>query len=311
MSKNDKVIDTARVKKNENKKKQRKYERAGLSVKAKLVFAFFAAAIFWLILFAIYFYGNITNEAGKELLYDILSALGIALVVGTLTTVLTKIIEGNFISAATNDKTMRAFGVTNIGTGKSTRKDIKELFGKALFKKYPTEVKILFISGNVFFETFREELLNCIKNSECTVKILLLNTMNPENEGYISRMNSLREQDPTYKAQVEEYTLVTLESIYNELDAGDRNRLKVRFYMDEYRYNFRIAKSDDGRGKCWLNVEPFVENAFDLSIRLDGQWSDDSKDGNIFESLDSGFDALWKTYKSTEYKFAKIKKGSK
>ena len=81
------------------------------------------------------------------------------------------------------------------------------------------------------------------------------------------------------------------------------NRVEIRYYKDEYRYNFRIAKYrlKDGSFNClcWWNVQPFNKDSVDLSVGLQGSWnsSDKNLSENIFNHLDNGFDLIWDNYR--------------
>jgi hypothetical protein len=244
-----------------------------------------------------------SDEAIKSLLMDLLNSLLSAVTVGVIATMFTQIITNNIAKIKKNNDKLKEFGVEYIGTGISTPKDTLYLFGNKLTKEYPAEIKILFISGSGFFEIFQKDLLDCLKNSNCTVKILLLST-DPSNKEYITRMEKLCPQDPTYDHQINGQAIPLLRSISERLGNNKKGQLKIRFYKDEYRYNFRIAKyceGDDIVGKCWLNIQPFNRDAIDVSIGLNGGWNNSaSSDNNIYALLDTGFDLIWDEYESTE-----------
>jgi hypothetical protein len=229
-----------------------------------------------------------------------------AVTVGVIATLFTQIITNNIAKIKRNNDKLKEFGVEYIGTGISTPKDTLHLFGNRYTKKFPSEIKLLFISGNGFFKHFQEELLQCVKYSDCTVKILLLAT-DAENAAYAARAERLCPQETSYFDQVNGESIPRLKEVIGQLEENKKKQIKLRFYKDEYRYNFRIAKycsGDDIAGKCWLNIQPFNRDAVDLSVGLDGEWTNESQsESNIFELLDQGFDQLWKDYEATEYKF--------
>ena len=242
----------------------------------------------------------------KSLLLDLLNSLLSAVTVGLIISTFTKIITDNFARVKKNNQKLREFGVEMIGSGRSSKTDTLQLFGNVYKNEYPCEIKIMFISGNGFFKYFQDKLYTCLNNSDCTVKILLLST-NASNLPYIKRMEEMCPQETPYCEQVEAQSLPTLQSIIDRLDDDKKHRVKVRFYTDEYRYNFRIAKyctDTDVQGRCWLNVQPFNRDAVDVSVALTGVWNNEtSSDNNIFELLDNGFDQLWSKYEHTEYEF--------
>lgn len=241
----------------------------------------------------------------KKLLLDLLKSLLSAVTVGVIATMFTQIIANNLAKVKRNNDKLKKFGVTYIGTGISTKKDVIHLFGNPYTNEYPSEIKLLFISGNGFFRFFKKELLNCLQKSNCTVKILLLST-DISNQEYAQRMEKICPQKNSYFSQVNDESIPLLKSIVDQLDDDKKKQLKLRFYKDEYRYNYRISKYCSGdyvSGKCWLNIQPFNRDAIDVSIGLDGEWDNEiSSNNNIFELLDIGFDQLWDEYKETEYK---------
>lgn len=242
----------------------------------------------------------------KSLVFDLLNSLLSAVTVGLIATTFTKIIADNMAKVKRNNEQLKKFGVDFIGTGRSTKKDTLHLFGNPYTKRYPKEVKLLFISGNGYFKTFQRQLFQCVQNSDCVVKILLLSTAE-DNLEYIKRMEFLCPQRTPYCDQVNKESLPILKSVVDKLDGNKKSQIQVRFYKDEYRYNFRIAKycyGDRIQGKCWLNVQPFCKDAVDLSVGLNGSWNNESSsDGNIFELLDSGFDQVWNKYKETQWNY--------
>ena len=275
------------------------------SVHLWILIAFSIAVIVGTVLLSIYV---LDREDINELVLDLLKALVSAVTVGVIVTTTTGIITDNFIKVQKNNQKLREFGVRKIGSGMSDTEDTRLLFGRKNIKKYPDEIKIMFISGNGFFARYQNELYTCLKNSNCSVKILLLST-DVANQSYIQRMEEMCPQKPSYYDQVNKEALPILQSVIDRLEDDKKHRIQVRFYTDEYRYNFRIAiynRKEESQGFCWLNVQPFNKDAAELSVGLDGAWSStDSSPNNIYELLDIGFDQIWDKYAKTEYKFNK------
>ncbi|MDE5991166.1 MAG: hypothetical protein K2H36_06260, partial [Clostridia bacterium] len=232
-----------------------------------------------------------------ELLNDILSVA----IVGVVATIFTKVISDNFFKIKKNNDKLLKFGVDRIGEGKSTVEDTINLFGNAKTNKYPSEIKLMFITGNGFFKTFKQDLAECLKNSDCLVKILLM-SIDKGNEDYIKRSEFLCPQEPSYSDQLTKETLVVLNPLIEQYPG----RIEIRYFKDEYRYNYRIARYriKDGTydNMCWLNIQPFNKDAVDMSIGLTGSWNNSTKniEENIFYQLDKGFDLIWEKYKSTD-----------
>lgn len=212
-----------------------------------------------------------TVDELRELMLSLLNSLLSAVTVGLIVTTFTNIITDNMIKVKKNNQKLREFGVEEIGTGISASKDILRLFGNKYLETYPNEIKMMFITGNTFLRRYKNEILNCIKKGNCEVKILLIST-DPSNLEYIGRLDELSHQTIPYVDQVETVSLPTVKSIIDSLDEAQKGLIHIRFYRDEYRYNFRIAKyctnTDDMVGHCWLNIQPFNMNAADYSISL-------------------------------------------
>lgn len=242
----------------------------------------------------------------KWLLLDLLNSLLSAVTVGLIASTFAQIIANNMIRVKRNNEKLSKFGVEYIGTGRSSPIDTDQLFGNGITKNYPSEIKLLFISGDGYFRAFGKNLLHCVQNSDCVVKILLL-SVDPSNREFISRMEKMCPQKISYYDQVMQETLPILQSVVDNLDESKKKQVRLRFYKDEYRYNFRIAKffsEDNVEGKCWLNIQPFNRDAVDISVGLNGSWDNEHpSDSNIFELLDAGFDQIWDEYKETEYIF--------
>ncbi len=202
----------------------------------------------------------------------------------------------NFFKIKRNNDKLLSFGVDKIGEGKSTAEDIINLFGDAKTNKYPSEIKLMFITGDGFFKTFKNDIVECLQNSECNIKILLMSIY--DNNDYIKRCEEICPQEVPYLKQTTETTLPILNAISKRFP----NRIEIRYYKDEYRYNFRIAKYriKDGTfdNMCWLNIQPFNKDAVDLSVGLTGSWSSTDKNiqENMFYQLDKGFDLIWDKY---------------
>lgn len=240
---------------------------------------------------------------GADLMTSLLSAVTVGLIAGTFT----KIISDNILKIEKNDRLLKSFGIDKIGGGRSTPKDTLELFGNHLKKVYPKEVKLLFITGNGFFSFFKKDIIHYLSAPDTVLKILLVD-YSEENTAYLNRMEEICPQKCSYRQQILEQSLPALKEILAVAQC-DPDRIQLRFFKDEYRYNFRIAKYTDGNvidTKCWWNVQPFNKDAVDLSIMLHGSYlSEEACDQNVIFALDKGFDDLFDQYKNTEYDFSK------
>lgn len=274
--------------------------------KKKFEFGFIALAITILAIVIAIIIANILLQGiadWKKVLLDLLNDILSVAIVGVIATIFTKIISDNFFKIKRNNEKLTSFGIDYIGGGISSKKDTANLFGEKIF---PSVIKLMFITGDGFFKTFEENLKYCLDNSNCEIKILLMSVVE-NNAEYVKRMEYLCPQSTPYAEQIKSKSL----KIIQPLKEKYKDRINVRYYRDEYRYNFRIAQYDsaDGRNyKCWLNIQPFNKDAVSLSVGLQGGWNDNQEnlDTNIFNYLNEGFDLLWNKYEDTENQFEYI-----
>lgn len=262
--------------------------------------SFIILTVIILVLVALIIVANVVlqNETDwKKILTDLLNDILSVAIVGVVATIFTKVISDNFFKIKKNNDKLLSFGVNRIGEGKSTVEDTLNLFGNQKLKKYPSLIKLMFITGNGFFKAFEKDLVECLQNSDCSIKILLM-SIDDGNKDYIDRCEFLCPQKTPYIKQLTDETLAVLNPLIEKFP----NRIEIRYFKDEYRYNFRIAQYRIKDGSfdniCWLNIQPFNKDAIDLSIGLTGSWNDCMKnvEENIFYQLDLGFDLIWNKY---------------
>ena len=149
------------------------------------------------------------------------------------------------------------------------------------------------------------DIERCLKKSDCEIKILLLDTSN-ENQQYVIRAEEMCPQGHSYWFQIYEQSLKLLQELITKTKCSE-NRIKVRFYRDEYRYHYRLAKyhnaNDSITTKLFMNVQPFNKDAVDVSIGFKGEHNDGIEGENFITLLDDGFDYLWDKYEHTEHRF--------
>lgn len=160
------------------------------------------------------------NADWKSILTDLLNDILSVAIVGVIATFFTKIISDNFFKIKRNNDKLLSFGVDKIGGGKSTAEDIINLFGDVKTNKYPSEIKLMFITGDGFFKTFKNDIVECLQNSEFNIKILLMSIN--DNNDYIKRCEEICPQDVPYFNQTTETTLPILNAISERFP----NRLK-------------------------------------------------------------------------------------
>lgn len=241
----------------------------------------------------------------------------------SVTAVLITFIVGNFFKMITdkfflikkNDKLLKKFGVHEIGGGISTLKDKHDIFGCGISKSCPAEIHILSITGDCFLEEFQSDIEACLKQG-CNVKILLVSTKDANRE-YIKNLENIYGGKENFAQLVDKS-----KEIVSGLKKRFNEKISLRFYDNEYFYNYRSAtyvKTKEKRGceynlvyyKSIINIQPFNRNAKDCSISLSGTYSDretsyekssgkENQDSNIFYNNEKAFEKLWEKYEETE-----------
>lgn len=240
-----------------------------------------------------------------ELMLDLLSAILVSMILGSII----KIITNKLFSVDIDIKKLRDAGIQGIGTGKSTDIDVLRMFGTSIpKKKYPTEIKMLFLTGNVFLSVFEDKIVKCL--NEGTIISLLITSPAEENHSYLKR-SSERFSDGKidYVDEIINDSLVTIKRIKDRTTKPEN--LKIRFYLDEYQNNIRISRyltnSEQETTYFWINVQPISKPAKDLSIALKSVYKskdileqEKSFDKDLCRVSEKGFDKLWDKYEYTE-----------
>lgn len=248
------------------------------------------------------------HDDWRKLLLDLMSDLLSAIVIGLFLGLVTKIMTDRLFSIQINMKRMRDFGIEQIGTGLSTEADCRHMFGhERPLKRYPHELKLLFLTGNKFLAHFKEQLIKALDEG-CVISLLIASP-EQENAEYLERCSfRYNHGDVDYIKEIKTDSLKTV----SEIKQATKNpqNFKVRFYIDEYQNNVRIAKYYSSDNKVlsyyWINVQPLIKPAIDLSIALKGsiecyfdKENVDNKN-NLCAVSEQGFDLLWSKYKDTE-----------
>lgn len=126
------------------------------------------AAILLIVIILIVLANVLLQEEGdwKKILTDLLNDILSVAVVGVIATFFTKIISDNFFKVKRNNNKLLSFGVERVGEGKSTANDIIDLFGDKKADNYPSEIKLMFITGNKFFDEYQEDIEECLSKSK-------------------------------------------------------------------------------------------------------------------------------------------------
>lgn len=247
----------------------------------------------------------VNPEKMNKSLHDILYEINKALILTTIFGTVTKIISDEIIKVKTNDKRMKQLGIHSIGEGRLDKKQTNIMFG-GNGHPYPNELKFIFMNGINFFRDFNNHIITAIKNG-CHVKVLIADPV--KSVDYIKRSNYLNEQDSLPGISIVTDNINKLSAFVKENNYP--GSIEVRHYIDEYRYNYRIAKfyhSKDESIKAWINFQPINKIAINQSLTVIGGFDEDylkeaksrvSKESdNIVISLDESFDTLWDLYQN-------------
>lgn len=245
------------------------------------------------------------NETLYNILYEIDKALVLTTIIGTIT----KIVSDDIISVKKNDEKMRKLGIHSIGEGRLDTKQKKIMFGGSGYQ-YPLELKFCFITGAVFLSDMRNEIINAIKNGT-KIKILIADPL--KSKDFLARMDYLNKQDGkfgNFNNQINFVKNLVLE--INEIIKTKKlsGSIELKHYIDEYRYNIRLAKYFDEKNgiriNAWINYQPMNKSAIDQSLTVIGSFdTSDAKDTqsltekeskNLVVSLEHSFDKLWDLY---------------
>lgn len=243
----------------------------------------------------------------NELLFNLMDELLSSIIIGLFIGLITKMIVNKLFSVEINMKKMRQKGITSIGDAESDREDIRKMFGCKPTDLYPYEIKLMFLTGNVFLRHFESRIIECLDQGT-TIK-LLITSYKDENKDYLIR-TSKRFTDGTVDL-VDELLNDSIKTIkrIKQLTKNPQN-FNVRFYRDEYQNNIRISKYWKKENKeleyYWINVQPISKVAIDLSITLKGYIDSEEsikQEENIYYASEKGFDNLWLEYNYTENEF--------
>ena len=249
----------------------------------------------------------------KQLLFDLLNDVLSAIVIGLFVGMLVKVFTDKPFSIKVDYRIMKKAGISNIGNGISNHDDINKMFGSNMLEKnYPRQLKLLFLTGNVFLSYFKEQIIRCIKNG-CEIQLLIA-SYDKSNLEYLKRVSKLyHDGEIDYEDELRNDSLKTVDEILQNT-RGMAGSLKVRFFRDEYQNNIRVAKYTDQLphhtdiSYYWINLQPLTLPAKTLSLALKGFVESDTEDAekddakSLCKQSEKGFNLLWDIYQDTEYK---------
>ena len=254
---------------------------------------------------------EILGEALYTILMEIDKALILTIVIGTIA----KMISNDIYKVKKNDDKMRKIGIYQIGEGKLDHKQTNIMFGGKGYD-YPIELKFLFISGDNFTKAFKSNMIEAIKKG-CNIKYLVADPV--KSKDYLSRSEELCPQSEGHYYEQVYRTLNIIKEIQKEIKENNyKGSIEVRYYFDEYRYNYRLAvynKNNNESIRLWANFQPQDKDAIDLSLGVHGLYDEsyvadslyrsDKESNSIVLSMNRSFDMIWKKYEDTSNEYIK------
>lgn len=221
-----------------------------------------------------------------------------------------KITTDKLFAVDVDMRKMRKLGIDGIGTGLLTLKDEELMFGTQKAKKYPINLKLMFLTGKAFLNKYKDQIVECMNNG-CKVQLLLASS-NEKNWDYLRRDAEIHRKGESNVNYVEEIVNQSLEYVkYIREKSLNPTNINVRFYIDEFQNNLRIAKylsENNETSYYWINLQPYSKCAKELSIALKGKITNDfghilsntESENNVCLASEVGFDDLWNKYYYTE-----------
>lgn len=262
--------------------------------------------------FNLCFEGKIFNEKFFSFMWFVAETIFTSVIIGFIV----KMISDDLIKVKSNDYKMKKLGIYEVGEGKLNSIQANTMFGSPLMGyPYPKELRFMFVSGSVFLNVFKERIIKAIEHG-CNVKILLAD---PEGSAdFLNRMEQMIPQKgeaggDTYAEQVV-YVKNIIDSIKtetieffekNNIKESDRGSIELRYYIDEWRYNIRIAsyhdeKNDDEYHRVWLNYQSPVKDSIYQSLTvigyMDASQGTKTEEESLVYAMKIGFDKLWNIY---------------
>ena len=234
-----------------------------------------------------------------DVVYDILLEVEKALIVSVLLGYIAKLISEDIFLMKKNDSKLRKIGIFEIGEGYLNYKQTNIMFGGCGYK-YPKELKFLFISGNLFMEKFEFKILTALKHG-CDIKVLIADPN--KSKDFLERAEVLCPQikdEGSYSAQIKK-TSELIKKIQNQIKINNyEGKIEVRYYIDEYRYNYRLGLYGEHCEtiRLWANFQPPNKDAVDLSLVVHGIYNNDKEKDSIVLELNNSFDQLWDKYEN-------------
>ena len=250
-----------------------------------------------------------SSEFLTALKYDLTKSFLSALITTVLIGTMTKYISDDLISVQKNNKKLKEYGITEIGTGKMSYHDEIEMFGSRISKKYPRSLDFMFLTGNSFLSQYKTKIKNAVANG-CQVRLLIVRpVINGQPNGYLARYSRITDTDK-YALAREVYTetlpiMNEIEEYARKTNTGKCGTIEIRTYIDEFRLNQRFSTYvNKGKYeiKCWLNVQSTIKTAIKLSLLLRGAVSPDDLNNHSTEEKSLmlasylSFEKLWELY---------------
>ncbi len=276
-------------------------------------FKYICLAIFFVVLFVVLIVIELLCDSSIEkselLRYEIIKSVSVALVVTGLIGLLTKYISEDILRIQKNDKKLREYGITGLGTGKLSYQDTIDMFGDGISHSFPTQLDFLFLTGNSFISVFKEKIIRALAEG-CNIRLLIVRpVVDGEINSYLKHYSAICEEtDAGLAYEVYDEVLPLISEIRSEaakINPESSGAIEVRSYIDEFRNNQRYATyiiRGEKEIRCWLNIQSTIKSAINLSLLLRGvvdkseMYNDELGDKNLMFASFLSFEKLWDLY---------------
>lgn len=250
------------------------------------------------------------NATFRSILFEIDKGLFITGILGFVLSFASRLLAEDILAISRDNKRLRKIGIRSITNTRLEKEEIRLMFGDDR-SGYPLELKFIFVSGINFVEEFKPFMLRAIEHGT-DIKIMIGDPYSKEGRAFLEHNQEFRgKRNKNNMTDVEECDSVTkkLRDMQKEItDRALTGSLRLRYYTDQYRYNYRIAIFEDKNKKretrMWSNFQPQTKIAMELSLAIYGTHNEadfdetslvktDEEKRSLVLETDSSFDKLW------------------
>ena len=249
------------------------------------------------------------NSTLRSILYEIDKGLILTGIIGLVISFASRLIAEDILAVSRDNKRLRQLGIKSISDKTLSKEEIRLMFGDDK-NGYPIELKFLFVTGINFVRDFRPLIIKAIEHG-CNVKIMIGDAVSEKGREFLERNQQFRgpanESGLTDIQECEQVTKWLKEMHKEVVDKKLPGSLSLRYYIDQYRYNHRIAiyeKNNKREYRVWSNIQPQTKIALRLTLAVYGTYDEadysqslvktkEEKESIVLATNES-FDELWR-----------------